>query len=339
VIDPLWVLVLAAGMLAGVALAQPRWVRGNLPPRLAVTWAVRSTRGTGGVTEAWVRCPDATNATVLLVNGTARSVNSSDLHNGLALPLTAGPGGRVMLELRSGGALAKETFTNPGVPPFGLLEIAASGAGIDPALRRVFTVQANVRAGDPTVQPRVLLVNDPKVRAEDLEGADLVIAQPATPLPGITAGATVEGQWMPRVESGSGIAWPAFVSLKDVHVRRMCEAVVSGDWRVIATADGKPWIAVREIPRVGAGKVMWVWLASSPLTDTDWVKDPGFVLFFAEMQQRELGGEAAAISDWTRLPEADNSDAAGAVELVPYVGVAGIALLVGAMVWFVRRAR
>ena len=345
VLDPLWVLVLAAGMLAGLAWAGPRWESGAMPaPRLEVTWAVRSVGGagdgTGGGTEAWVRCGNAGGAATLSINGMERPVGEADLRQGVALPVTGDAQGRVRLELRAGHALARATFTHPGgAPAFGLLEIAGSGAGIDPALRRVFGVQPNMRAGDPTVHPRVLLVNDPQVRAEDLEEADLVIGQGASALPGILPGAEVKGEWAAQVEGGSGFAWPAFVSLKDVHVRTMREAVISADWRIVATAGGKPWIAVREMPRGDGSKALWVWLASSPWTDSDWVKDPGFVLFFAEMEQRAFGGEARPYVDWMRLPDAVTPHAAAPVELARYVGVAGVGLLLGAMLWFVRRAR
>ena len=103
------------------------------------------------------------------------------------------------------------------------------------------------------MRPRVLLVNVPKVQPEDLEDADLVIAQPATPLPGLTPGEAVQGDCVPQVESTSGFAWPAFVSLKNVHVRTRRQVVMEADWRVIATASGMPWIAVREMPREQGG--------------------------------------------------------------------------------------
>ena len=74
------------------------------------------------------------------------------------------------------------------------------------------------------------------------------------------------------------------------------------------------------------------------MTDCDWVKDPGFVLFFAEMQQRAFGGRRRPYVDWTRLPETEAGPAA-VVGLAPYAGLGAMGFLVGAMVWFVRRAR
>ena len=71
--------------------------------------------------------------------------------------------------------------------------------------------------------------------------------------------------------------------------------------------------------------------------DGDWVKDPGFVLFFAEMQQRAFDREAGPFVDWTRLPEAETGQAV--VALTPYLGAAALGLLLGAMAWFMRRAR
>jgi hypothetical protein len=344
-LDPLWVLVLAAAVFAGIALARPCWVGGRQPPPpLDVTWAVRSPRaaadGAPRQAEAWVRCAAEDGAVTLSVNGAHRPVSAAELRQGVALPVQADAQGRVVLQLRSGSAEAGATFTDTGsASPFGLLEIAAPAAGIDPALRRVFAVQANRRAGDPTVHPRVLLVNDSQVRAEDLQDADLVIAQSVTPLAGILPGAAIQGEWAPQVESGSGFAWPSFVSLKFVQVRTLRQAAISADWRIIATAGGRPWIAAREIPHADGTKALWLWLASTPLTDCDWVKDPGFVLFFAEMQQRAFSGERTPYVDWTRLPDTAVESAAAPLALAPYAGVAAMALLLGAMVWFVRRAR
>jgi hypothetical protein len=339
-LDPLWVLVLVAGVLAGMALARPRWVAGTPAERLEGTWAVRSVKTAGGETEAWVRCPEASDTARLHVNGVERFVSAAELRQGAAVPVHADSLGHVRLEIRSGHAVAAATFADTGQgPPFGFLAIAASGADVDPALRRVFAVQPAARVGDPTVRPRVLLVQDPQVRVEDLEDADLVIAQPSSPLPGITLGAEVKGEWLPQVESGSGFDWPKFVSLKDVHVRTLRQAILGAEWRVIATADAKPWIVTREIPRGSGGKALWLWLGSSALAETDWVKDPGFVLFFAEMQQRAFGGEAKPYVDWTKLPETDVTGNTVAVELTPYLGAAGILLLLGATTWFVRRMR
>jgi hypothetical protein len=129
------------------------------------------------------------------------------------------------------------------------------------------------------------------------------------------------------------------VTLKDVHVSAVREVAATGDWRVIATAGGRPWIAEREVAGAQGQKAVWLWLASEPLAETDWPKDPGFVLFFAEMEQRALGGDERRYVDWLMIPEEPARGVRRETGLTAYLGVAAMALLAGAMLWFVRRGR
>jgi hypothetical protein len=345
-LDPLWLLVLLAALLAGLALAQPRWTIGT-PPNLPldVTWNVRTLHADTDATQAWIRCPQLLAPATLTINGTARPVTPAELRQGLALPVTPDPQGQITLTLQAADAHAAATFAAPGnIPPFGLLEIAAPGAALDPALSRVFRVQKNMQIGNPSLQPRVVLLNDAHARAADFQNADLVIAQSATPLPGLVPGARVEvnggGPWAPQVATDSGFAWPPFVSLQDVQVHARRDVTLSADWRVIATVGGKPWIACRSISNESTNnnKCMYIWLASDPATETNWPSHPGFVLFFAELQQRALGPAAPRLADWPQLPAAGTPAAVPPVPLAPFLGMAALGLLVAAVLWFLRRS-
>jgi hypothetical protein len=342
-LDPLWLLVLLAALLAGLALAQPRWTRGTPSnPPLDVTWNVRTLHADTDTTEAWIRSPQLPAPPTLTINGADRPVTPDQLRRGLALPVTPDPHGTITLTLQAGSARAAATFADPGTsPPFGLLEITASGMSIDPALSRVFHVQKNPRPGDPSIQPRVVLLNDAHPRPEDLQDADLVIAQPATPLPGLVPGARSEGQWTPQVNADSGFNWPAFVALKHVQVTARRAVTLSPDWRTLATVDGKPWIAYRTInsESTNENSAMYIWLASDPATETNWVNNSGFVLFFAELQQRALATAPQRLGEWAKLPETVNAAAISPVPLDVYVGAAAIALLAAAVLWFLARSQ
>jgi hypothetical protein len=340
-------LVLLAAFLAGLALAQPRWAIGTPPhPPLDVTWNVRTLHADTDATQAWIRCPQLPVPAILTINGAARSVTPAELRQGLALPVNPDSHGHIALTLQSADAHAAATFSAPGsIPPFGLLEIAAPGVAIDPALSRVFRVQKNVQIGDPSIQPCVVLLNDAHARVADFQNADLVIAQSATPLPGLVPGARVEGNggkpWVPQVAADSGFNWPSFVSLQDVQVKARRDVALSADWRVLATADGKPWIACRLISKesINDNNCMCIWLASDPATETNWPSHPGFVLFFAEMQHRALGPAAPRLVDWTCLPDAPAALAESPISLAPYLGGAAILLLLAAVAWFLWRGR
>src|SRR5206468_2742886 len=125
-------------------------------------------------------------------------------------------------------------------------------------------------------------------------------------------------------------------------------------WQVLATVDGRPWIALRTVGgdaagAGGAGRVTLLWLASAPSAETNWPKSASFVLFFAEVANRAweaqageaIGGSAV---EWERMKETTASphtqpDAARAVDLRDLLGGVAIVLLVGAAGWFVVRGR
>jgi hypothetical protein len=349
-IDPLWVLVLAAAVLAAGALAGPTWVVGERPT-VGVQWAVRSV-GAGGPTEAWVHVPQADDGMQLLVNGAVQRATGSALRRGMALAV-ASEGARVNLELQvRNEVLATGEFVRPAGAgrEFGLVTHAVDGA-IDAALERAFQVQPGVRVGDPSVRPVVLLINAPHVQDEELAGAALVVAEPRTALPGIHLGPRVAAPgdgWKPEVAAGAasgdeGISWPRFVNLQEVRVKAVRDAQLSAEWRVLARVAEHPWVAVREVPWKDGGKGVWVWLGSEPLAETNWPREAGFVVFYGEVSRQALGnsaGEAAAgeAVTWEQLPSKPVA-AAREVGLQWALGVAGMGLLAGAVAWQVGRGR
>lgn len=351
VIDPLWLLVLLAGILAGLTLAGPRWVS-PVPQPLAVEWSVRTAPSAGAapeITEAWVRCEQAQGPGQLLINDAPRSLAVAELHQGLALPAVPDGAGRVRLELQTTAGRAAETFENAAdLPAFGLLEATSAAEPMDPALRRVFAVQRGARAGDPSVHPRVLLMSAPEVAPEDLAQADLVVALPSAALPGLTPGTTRSAPpdsgagWTPQPADGGSMAWPSFVKLQDVHATAVRQVQFAGGWEVAASVDAGgqrvPWILARRSQSADGRPVLWLWLASAPATQTDWPNSPGFVLFFAEMQHRALGMLPAAVTDFVGTKDPVPASAPD-IDLDRYLGVAGLAFLIAAMAWVLLRVR
>jgi len=341
--DPLWLMVLVAAILAGLALAGPRWTY-PVMKLVPVTWSVRST---GATTEAWVQA-DADGG-ALLVNGTARSMGSIELRKGLAIPVSPDAAGAIHLELQTAmGGAAASFRQRPDDQPFGLIEIASAGNPIDPMLHRVFAIQAGARLSDPTVRPRVLLVSAAGASPEDLADVDLVIALPPAALPGLTPGGRVERAaaatlpWTPVAaeHASGGAAWPAIVPLKDVHITALRQAAFDNTWEVAAevpTSQGAmPLVLVRTVSKAGSQKALWVWLAAAPTTETDWFKSPGFVVYFMQLQQRTFGMPAGP-AEWVGQPE-PAKEPRMPTDLRPWLALAGIVLLVCAAGWFVRRS-
>lgn len=340
--DPLWLLVFLAAVLAGLALAGPRWVS-PVPKLLPVTWSIRSTATSS---EAWIQA-DVDNAT-LLVNGTVQSPGPNDLRNGVAIPVSPDSAGGIHLELQTATGRAAASFRQqPLDRPFGLIELASTGDPIDPMLHRVFAIQPGAHLSDPTVRPRVLLVSVAAPQ-EELADADLVIALPSAALPGITPGARVEhpatatAPWTPApAERANGAAaWPAIVPLKDLHITAVRQATFDNTWQVAAevpTSQGTlPIVLVRSVSKPASQTALWVWLASAPTAETDWFKSPGFVVYFMQLQQRAFGMPAAPAA-WIGEPEPARESRAP-MNLQPWLATAAVVLLACATVWFLRRS-
>jgi hypothetical protein len=341
-IDPLWALVLLAGLLAAVALAQPQWCSRSQKdrPDLHPDWSVRSTNvsdANGIHAEAWIRLSPAESAGIdaVRVNGIQQSVPAAGLAAGILVPVSATPAELALLS--RGNVVATATFEKPADTPrsFGFLRLCAPADGeLDPALRRFFEMQPGAQIDDPAAQPVVVLVKGLNLSAEELAGAGLIVAEPDAELPGIKLGAPLSAPppgWTPEPAAGA-FAWPPFVSLKDVHVKALRQAEFSSDWEVIARAGGHPWIAVRRKGNLA------IWLASAPTSDTDWVQaGSGFVAFFAEMQNRALGAAGQpSFTVWNQRP-AIAAHASTAVPLQDPLGGIAIVLLLVASIWHIKR--
>ena len=395
-VDPLWLLVFLAAVLAALALAGPRWKWGSGPDENAwarVQWAVRSAGGGvgGGMgggagrespqVEAWIRLMeggDLPGTVRVLLGGTQKDVSTDELRKGVALavPPSDAAGGRLKLALLAGKhVMAEAEFRRPamaGGRPFALLEYAAAGEPgvdpMDPALERVFAIQPGARREDPSVRPAVALVRGPGFSLSQLPasggeaaekgGGTLVIAQSDTALPGLVPGETITGPaegWTPAVATGEAASrafpWPPYVPLRDVRVFAMRTAQLEPSWQVLATANGRPWIALRTVGGNGPGtaRVTLVWLASAPSTETNWPKSASFVLFFAELANRawEVPAEDGAqgnVVEWERTQEVMGSpqtqnDAVNTTDLRSLLGAVAMVMLLGAVGWFVTRGR
>ena len=355
-VDPLWLLVLLAAVLAALALAQPRWIWANAPatPQAEMQWSVRSISGEGGSEhiEAWARLAPGSDLppgqAEIGVNDRAQAITAAQLRNGIALPVPEAKGGHVALALLvNHSELARQEFVRGGTDEsFGLLEYAGAGKGIDPALHRAFSVQSGARIGEPSLERTVVIVNDPKMTQLDFPPRALVLAEPATPLEGINPGNRIEapspspGGWSPEVAAAPAdprLTWPAIAPLEGIRVRALRDTAISRDWQVLATAGGRPWILGRE---TGDGGTLVLWLASEPATETDWPGHASFIVFLAEMEHRAWGDQGGSqYIAWTPLhsPEAAATQTQASLELGNYCGGLAVALLLIAAAWCFHR--
>jgi hypothetical protein len=348
VIDPVWVIVWLGAILAALALSGATWTAGESPaPWATMQWSVRSmSTSSAGKAEAWVRLLEMRGAAgrMILVaddggHRIEKEVSLETLRAGLIVPLD-GSAKRVTLSLRDGShVLAQQTFEWVGPnQPFGVIAVAGA-QGIDPALRRVFAVQPGARMDDPTIRPAVVLLNDPADSSwQDLAAGGLLVAQPAANLPGLVVGTRIlaPDAWQPMVaETQMGVGVSHIVKLDHVRITALREATVSSDWHVLATAGDKPWLAIRAWQGVTL-----LWLASDPSSDTNWPKDPSFVIFFAELLQRAIGSaNANAIVEWRPVNSNGTDEAHAQRREYPLNGgiaLAAVALWVaaaGILVW------
>ncbi len=367
-LDPLWLLVFVAALLAAAALASPAWIGPGNPdmPRAEVTCAARSLRSSPATNErvdVYITISHENHLPETLtlgINGKDYSVPLASRRGGYreTLPRPAA-GEAVKVSLRADNTiLYEQTFTRPALAdgqPFALLKQVGPQSSIDPALERIFRVQPNVRRDDPLVRPAVLLVNDPAFQLSPTTGPLLVIAQPATPLPGITLGpwrgapADSPG-FTPRIALTGPkplFSWPNWAHLDSTRIRRLREAVLSLEWQVLATVDSLPWIAIRARPSENTNpRTILVWLASDPAVDTNWPQDPRFVALFAEMATTLVsGGEETAprsrIIEWqpANPPTVLESTTQPPIHFQIPLAITSACLFLAAAGWFLLRNR
>jgi Aerotolerance regulator N-terminal len=368
-VDPLWMLILGAALIAAVGLAQPQWRFEDSPSQrtLPVEWSIRSIKSHSANgretdrTDAWLHLSESAACPASLIlnaNGQPRKLTPADLHRGLALRIN-NAGERVTLSLQAEGqVLAQQTFViapGTGSPPFRLLERSVPDGNIDAALSRVFTLQAKGRPEDSSIHSVVLLINTPDFVPSSIPDGGLVVAQPDTPLPGLTLGSRIDAPaqgWMvtPSMnESIPAFAWPSFVRLDEVRIKSMRQITLSNDWHVLATANNQPWIAARkwEDPAGTARPSTLIWLASEPSTQTNWPAFPSFVAFFAEMTSRTFSSFAGAASGseqiiaWNPIekPQSQPPNPPLVIDLSRLAGAIALSLIGTAVAWFVWRNR
>lgn len=312
-VDPVWACVGVAALLAALALARPVWRVGVPVDRVEPQWAVRSIAGR---TEAWIHVAGGEE---VLVDGKPQAVAAG----GAALELPAGDVHVLAIE-RGGQVAARSTFRRPMAGAFQLLQVGR----VDPALLRVFAVQAGTPAAE---SQRVLLASGAGFSLEQARGVRLTVVAGAAALEGVTVDGMAEGAWTPEA-----VDVPAFVNFSEVHVRRMAKATLSPEWHVTVRANGLPWVAERS---TGENGERVVWLASHPDgAETDWPSDRSFVLYFSELLRRTIpAGGAGSVVDWPRQEDPPPAPVRE-VALLPGLGVAVAALLAAAMVLLWRRA-
>ncbi|GEM_PF-2424535 len=350
-VDPVWLMVFLASLLAGLALAGPRW-QSATDPQVAtadVHWAIR---GIAGQTQAelFVRIErdQGLSGTCKLIvaptemdefTGVVKQFSVADLRQGMVVQVPNFP--ELQATLTAGPhVLAKSTFIRRDRPPFALLTAVARGGKIDPALLRLFSVHPSVTTDDPTIRPAVLLVDDPRFEADSVDARTLVIASPRTPLPGNTLKQVITPAAPARPQS-------AQLNLAAVRVNRYTSAELSSDWEILATLDGHPWIAMRtESATPTAPLRRSVWLASNPAQDGNWGVDLSFVLFFGELLDQMYPATVGTapsdvgVVEWTerRDTSGEPSPTVAPISLMPGAGLAAIVLLASASLLLFRRA-
>ncbi len=372
-LDPLWVIVALAAVLAGGALARPAW----RPAAAAIPWgrfrinlrAMPSPpAGVLASSEAWIQLVDGQSLpdklTLTADSDAARiALPTVALRRGIAIALPRWAGDTQRLRIMAGPHLVAEAaFAVPLTPRFIVRTISAPGRTIDPALARVFAVQPGAARGDASgdsTLPMVLLVNDPSfpTSSEPLTAAQLIVAMGPSALPGIEVldaqPVALPAGMHPVPAPGADL--PVWVHFDDVEVRAAVRVRLSEAWQVLAKVDGRPWLARRAASGPTSSKALWLWLGSSPAAQSNWVAEPSFVSFFTDILRQALipvaTAPAAALSaggveDWQVIGGAD----AGQTEVIagrephvsdlplgPPILLIAAAALVAALAGFVAR--
>lgn len=352
-VDPVWLLVWVAALLAALGLMRPQWRRGAAAEDgIDLAWAVRDTAaGTGRHVEGWAKLVAGEvskgAALVVRVPGSERVMPLEDaaLRRGLAFAIADGalPPRVELAVTEKGRTRARRTFEPELTPAFGWTCLPGRAA-VDAALERFFRLHPSGRANDPTIAPAVLLLG-PGADAATLEPqreVALMIADRASAVDGVTPGgfhdnAPPDG-WL--VEATAALA--GSVRLERVRVRAYQAARLSPEWQVLATIGGTrdPWIARRSLASGGD----MIWLAARPTGDTDWAGDTSFVIFWAEAVNAAVRRGDALTGEWRPLPRAASQPSAEItpVDLRPLTGITAMGLLLaasGALWQRLRRSR
>lgn len=349
-VDPLWLVVLIAAVLAALGPARPQWALDRHSPalRLGIDVAVRDVALDSGqhTLAAWLKIhgaqgiPDSVTVSLATDSDThLQSVSLAALKAGWTHTL-ASVSSSLAVEIRAGrDILYLQRWGRPVAAPFGVLELGSP----DPMLRRAFEVHPAARFGDPTVRPAVIFIDQaaeplpPPPTLEEMAGpGGLILAGPTTPFPGIDAGPAIrapeEGWRLEREATARGVQEQ--LTSDNVRVFSLRPARFSAEWQILARAGGHPFMALSR------GKTTRLWLAAQVTRDTDWWKHPSFLIFFAETLQHARTQAsppppAQRIVAW--VPDGppqgsaiDPPAGARVVGLGPWIGTLAVALLVGA---------
>ena len=345
-LDPLWMLLLAAAVLATLALARPAWQtrRPAAPAPLPVELAIRGISGEVHA-ELFVRMPGEPRS----LDSLTLDVHAGDVARTYPVDSAAAQRGLVLKDIPAAAiisitahtrsARATYTFTRNTAQPFALLR---GGAPMQP-LERVMLLQPGARSDTATLRPAVWLIDDPQFRAADFDPGlqSVVIVSRRTPVEGISsAGPPIArpAGITPQIAAQSPLL--ASVSLQEVRVLTWSKATLSPAWTVLATNDGDPWLAARTDPQ---SRVLWIWIGSELApTSTNWPLDPSFVVFFTNVAAHLRQGDAYAgrVVDWVRQAQAKGTPANAEARIYPLgtalLALAGIMIL-GVMVLLARR--
>ncbi len=322
-LDPLWMLLLLAALLAALALARPVWmVHAAATP--APPLPLMSIRGLAGDPHAqlFIRWPsDASTRTALTleIKSDANTLNipltAVALQQGATL--TAIPASEsISVAVHNGSVVSTCHFQRHDALPFAILR---TGAPM-PALERIMALQSGAHSDDTTLRPALWLIDDPTFNESTFNPGpqSVVIISPRTPIAGITPepilpssstspatqaqGLQSLGLIVPDMTPQLAAQSPLLnsVSFQDVHIHHFTPAKISSAWTILATVVDHPWLAMRT-----DSQTLYIWQAStlSP-ADTNWPLDPSFVIFFTNVAAHLRQTETASTHtiDWVLQP-------------------------------------
>lgn len=332
-LDPVWLLVVMAATLAGLALPGVQWQQhANDLPSADVLVTVRS----AATTQAFVRVREVRHVREpVQVVADGRLIGTptlEELARGVTVDVPAATD-KLQLELRTAdAALATRQFVREVTPPFGVLTVGRPNA----ALLRAFRVHASARLDDATVRPIVLLADEASFALDPEERDVLVITCGRATPAGVDRRAPTT-QPKPNSPKLTSTALLNADALANVRIAAATPLKADGSWRVLAETSVGPWLLHQ---RDASRNVTRVHFASVPGAETDWPAYPSFVIFCARLLEEvnpPRHGDAIGWRDVT--PPTVATPVAPAHALTPYFVVGAIACAVVAVLALLGRSR
>jgi hypothetical protein len=367
-IDPLWLLVAVAAMLAALALLQP--IVKTFPPPSAVP-------PPPSIIAAGAAIPQATTGSIFV--SSRRLVRSS----GPVRLDISWPGGRRTENISARQLQAGITFA--GIPiSAGVWKLALTTAGHTlwrQTLQRQTpaTVAVNFLGPPPRplvrlchlvkgvalnrlgLHPALWILNRSNTRLDPtlLARGDAVLALPPAVLPGITlrpaeAMIPATGRTMTYLHLDQTVSDPLLdhLRLHQIRFRIFYKAHFSAHWKILITATGQglgrhPWPFLAQHYKKNSN--VWEFWLAAPLDfrSTHWPRHSSFVIFFANLLQRLRAHSATDMSAtrWVSqvLPFTPGTQAPHQpvgpkiIALAGWLGLTAGGLVMVALVGFVRR--